>query len=291
MPPGLTTTRAEFVARAIREGRLYITQPYDLYTPENHDVWRRLFARMLPQWRAYANDVFLRGLEALSLDPQRIPRLVDVNQFMEPRTGFRAIAVAGYAPAPQFFARLSQREFPTTITIRDGTTLDYLPEPDIFHDIAGHVPMHMDADFADAIVRIGACSARAARRVSKLPADQREQRLANIQRALARFFWFTVEFGLMRSPTRGSVKAYGSGLLSSYGELEHALTSPEVERRPFDLERVVNQPFDIDRYQPLLFVIDDFHHLLAVVRTLESWLDEGYLDDVAPDAADAPDAA
>lgn len=291
MPPGLTTTRAEFVARAIREGRLYITQPYDQYTPENHDVWRRLFARMLPQWHAYANDVFLRGLDALSLDPHRIPRLVEVNQFMEPRTGFRAIAVAGYAPAAQFFARLSQREFPTTITIRDGTTLDYLPEPDIFHDIAGHVPMHMDADFADAIVRIGACSARAARRMSTLPAGEREPRLASIQRALSRFFWFTVEFGLMRSPTRGSLKAYGSGLLSSFGELEHSLTSPEVERRPFDLERVVNQPFDIDHYQPLLFVIDDFQHLLAVVRTLETWLDEGYLDDVAPDAPDAPAAA
>lgn len=287
MPPGLTTTRAEFVARAIREGRLYITQPYDLYTPENHDVWRRLFARMLPQWRAYANDVFLRGIDALSLDPARIPRLVEVNQFMEPRTGFRAIAVAGYAPAAQFFARLSQREFPTTITIRDGATLDYLPEPDIFHDIAGHVPMHMDADFADAIVRIGACSARAARRMSALPADQREPRLASIQRALSRFFWFTIEFGLMRSPTRGSLRAYGSGLLSSFGELEHSLTSPEVERRPFDLERVVNQPFDIDHYQPLLFVIDDFQHLLAVVRTLETWLDEGHLDDVAPDAAHA----
>lgn len=286
MTSGLTTTRAEYVARAAREGQLYIEQPYDLYSPENHDVWRRLFARMLPRWKAMANEVFLAGIEALCIDPVRIPRLDDINAFMEPRTGFRAIAVAGYVPAAQFFARLAQREFPTTITIRDGATLDYLPEPDIFHDIAGHVPMHMDRAFADALARLGACSGRAARRVMRLSSSDREQRLASAQRALARFFWFTIEFGLLRASPGTPIRAYGSGLLSSYGELEHAVRSADVERRPFDLATVIDQPFDIDRYQPLLFTIRDFAELQALVRTLEGWLDEGRLDDVAPGAPD-----
>src|SRR5690242_3264392 len=200
MTAGLTTGRAEFVDRAAREGRLYISQPYELYSEENHDVWRRLFTRMLPQWMRFANDTFIAGLEALSLDPARIPRLDDVNAFMEPRTGFRTVAVAGYVPAPQFFARLAQREFPTTITVRDGATLDYLPEPDIFHDIAGHVPMHMDRAFADVLARIGACSGRASRRAMRLSSSDREKRLASAHRALARFFWFTIEFGLVRVP-------------------------------------------------------------------------------------------
>lgn len=106
-----------------------------------------------------------------------------------------------------------------------------------------------------------------------------------MQRALARFFWFTIEFGLMGAGTH-DVKAYGSGLLSSHGELERAVTSPDVERRPFDLAQVVDQPFDIHRFQPLLFVIDDFAHVLRLVDTLGEWLDGGRLDDVAPGAPD-----
>ena len=286
MVAGLTTTRAEFVARAVSEGQLYISQPYELYTPDNHEVWRRLFARMAPRWREMANEVFLAGIDALCIDDARIPRLDDINVFMEPRTGFRAVAVAGYVPAAQFFARLAQREFPTTITIRDGAALDYLPEPDIFHDIAGHVPMHMDRAFADALARLGACSGRAARRAMRMSSSDREKRLASAQRALARFFWFTIEFGLLRPSATSPIRAYGSGLLSSFGELEHAVRSNEVERRPFDLATVIGQPFDIDRYQPLLFTIRDFAELQALVRTLESWLDAGRLDEVAPGAPD-----
>lgn len=281
--PGLTTTRAAFIEDARAHGRLYIDQPYELYSEANHDVWRRLYSRMHDRWQRYANPRFLEGLDTLRLDPDRVPRLEDVNKFMAPLTGFRAKAVSGYVPAYLFFDCLRQREFPTTITIRDGEVIDYLPEPDIFHDIAGHVPMHTDKAFADTLVAFGECAREAARRAASIPDEhERVRRMTSVIKAMARFFWFTIEFGLMKGPTPGTHKAYGSGLLSSYGELEHCIESPEVQRFPFQLEWVVNQSFEIDHYQPLLFVVDSFDHLFAEVGRLIEWMREGKLDNVAP---------
>ena len=145
---GLTTTKAPFIEQAVQSGQLYIHQPYELYSDANHEAWRGLYGRMLPRWRQYANPHFLAGIDNLCLDPERVPRLDDVNRFLSPLTGFKAKAVSGYVPAFLFFDCLRNREFPTTITIRDARRLDYLPEPDIFHDIAGHVPMHTDKAFA-----------------------------------------------------------------------------------------------------------------------------------------------
>ncbi|HVX88416.1 MAG TPA: phenylalanine 4-monooxygenase, partial [Gemmatimonadales bacterium] len=270
---GLTTTKAPFIEQAQAKGELYITQPYELYSDDNHAAWRSLYDRMVPRWEKYANRHFLKGLETLCLDPTRVPRLEDVNKFMAPLTGFRAKAVSGYVPAYLFFDCLRNREFPTTITIRDRATLDYLPEPDIFHDIAGHVPMHTDKAFADALVRFGECARTAAHIVAEIKDEkERVRRLISIQKALARFFWFTVEFGLMRTPDGKGLKAYGSGLLSSFGELQHCIESPEVQRYPVQLEWVVNQYFEIDHYQPLLFIVDSFDHLFHLVGELEQWM-------------------
>ena len=282
-PAGLTTTKAPFIEQAQAKGELYISQPYELYSEDNHEAWRRLYDRMVPRWEKYANPHFLKGLENLSLDATKVPRLDDVNKFMAPLTGFRAKAVSGYVPAYLFFDCLRNREFPTTITIRDRATLDYLPEPDIFHDIAGHVPMHTDKAFAEALVRFGECARTAADRVSGIKDEkERVRRLISIQKALARFFWFTIEFGLMRGPGGKGIKAYGSGLLSSFGELEHCIESPEVQRFPVQLEWVVNQYFEIDHYQPLLFIVDSFDHLFHLVGELEQWMKEGKLDNVSP---------
>ena len=282
-PAGLTTTKAPFIEQAQAKGELYITQPYELYSEDNHEAWRRLYDRMVPRWEKYANPHFLKGLENLSLDATKVPRLDDVNKFMAPLTGFRAKAVSGYVPAYLFFDCLRNREFPTTITIRDRATLDYLPEPDIFHDIAGHVPMHTDKAFAEALVRFGECARTAAERVSGIKDEkERVRRLISIQKALARFFWFTIEFGLMRGPGGKGIKAYGSGLLSSFGELEHCIESPEVQRFPVQLEWVVNQYFEIDHYQPLLFIVDSFDHLFHLVGELDQWMKEGKLDNVSP---------
>ena len=203
-----------------------------------------------------------------------MPRLGDVNRFLSPRTGFQAKAVSGYVPAFQFFDCLRKREFPTTVTIRGGARLDYLPEPDIFHDIAGHVPMHTDPAFAAALVRFGDCAHTAAELAAEI-SDERERlrTLGSILRAMARFFWFTIEFGLMAEP--GGIKAYGSGLLSSHGELPRSIDSPKVQRFPFQLEWVVNQSFEIHHFQPLLFVVDGFEPLYELVGTLDDWMRRG----------------
>ncbi len=258
-----------------------VRQPYHLYTAENHETWRRLFARMQPRWDQFANQRFQAGIQSLCLPPDRIPRLEEVNRFLRPLTGFRAKAVPGYVPAFLFFDSLRNREFPTTVTIRQADRLDYLPEPDIFHDIAGHVPMHTDPFFADTLVRFGECAHTAVDLVSSVRDEQERVRtLTSILKAMARFFWFTIEFGLMRSPS--GIKVYGSGLLSSYGEIEHAVGSPDVQRYPMRLEWAINQAFEIDHYQPLLFVVDSFDHLYSLTGELEHWMKDGKLNHVAP---------
>ncbi|MDA8016111.1 MAG: phenylalanine 4-monooxygenase [Thermoanaerobaculia bacterium] len=281
---GLTTTNAPFIETAQERGELFIAQPYDLYSEDNQEAWRRLYARLLPRWRSYAHPRFLEGVENLALSAEAVPRLEDINRFLAPLSGFEAKAVSGYVPAYLFFDCLRRREFPTTITIRDKNSLDYLPEPDIFHDVAGHVPMHTDRQFSDVLVRFGEVARQAAFRAKAMPV--REERIRVVEsniKALARFFWFTVEFGLMRkSPGSEELRVYGSGLLSSFGEIEHAIESSRVQRFPFQLEWVINQYFEIDHYQPLLFVVDSFADLFAQVERLERWLVDGKLDSVSP---------
>lgn len=280
-PTGLTTTESPFIEAARGAGKLYIEQPYELYSPANHQAWRQLYARMAPRWDRFANQHFLAGIANLCLPADRVPRLEEVNRFLEPLTHFRALAVSGYVPAYVFFNCLRKRQFPTTITIRKGDKLDYLPEPDIFHDIAGHVPMHTDPAFADTLVRFGDCAATAAELAAGIR-DEHEKlaRLTSIIRAMARFFWFTVEFGLMKE--QGALKVYGSGLLSSYGEIAHCVESQDVQRYPIRLEWVINQSFEIDHYQPLLCYVESFDHLFSLVDRLEAWMRDGKLDNVAP---------
>ena len=278
---GLTTSEAPFIELARHRGELFIHQPYEQYSAGNHRAWRTLYERMVPRWRRYANPHFLKGIDSLCLDPAAVPRLDEVNRFLSPLTGFQAKAVSGYIPAFLFFDCLRRREFPTTITIRRLDKLDYLPEPDIFHDIAGHVPMHTDPAFAGTLVRFGDCAHTAVEMAAEMRDERRRvQCLTSIMRAMARFFWFTVEFGLMR--VGRELKAYGSGLLSSYGELQHGLEAREVQRYPIQLEWAVNQAFEIDHYQPLLFIVDSFDHLFDLVDRLEKWMRSGRLNNVAP---------
>jgi phenylalanine-4-hydroxylase len=278
---GLTTTEAPFIEAAQSRGELYIYQPYELYSEENHEAWRKLYHRMLPRWEKYGNEWFQKGVRSLCLDPNRVPKLEEVNKFLCPLTGFSAKPVSGYVPAFQFFDCLRRREFPTTITIRAADKLDYLPEPDIFHDIAGHVPMHTDPAFADTLVRFGDCAHTAAEIAAGIKDEEKKiQTLTSVMKAMARFFWFTIEFGLMKDEKHG-MRAYGSGLLSSYGELQHCIESPEVQRYPIQLEWVVNQYFEIDHYQPLLFYVESFDHLFSLVGELETWMKEGKLNNVS----------
>lgn len=287
----LTTSRAPFIEQARERGNLFIEQPYALYSERNQETWRQLYGRIAPRWRQFAHPRFLEGVESLALSPDRIPRLDEINGFLEPLSAFKAKAVSGYVPAYLFFDSLRRREFPTTITIRDPGLLDYLPEPDIFHDVGGHVPMHTDRRFSDVLVRFGEVARAAAKRASTIGnSDLKVQVIESNLKAMARFFWFTIEFGLMKRPgSRTELCVYGSGLLSSFGEIAHSIEARDVQRYPFQLEWVVNQYFEIDHYQPLFFFVESFDHLYEEVDRLERWMQMGRLDNVAPGEPDIND--
>jgi len=262
----LTTTEAPFIEEHKNDPSYFIKQPYHLYSQENQETWRRLYYRIQPRWDQYANRHFLDGIHALALPADRIPHLEEINRFLATRTRFEARAVRGLVPGYVFFDCLRNRIFPTTITIRSSNSLDYLPEPDIFHDLAGHVPMHTDPQFAETLVRFGECACEAEQHPNK----------EAVLKAMGRFFWFTVEFGLMKD--RDGVRAYGSGLLSSFGELKHSIESPKVHRLPFKLDAVIHQEYDIDHYQPVLFYVDSFDHLYSLVEEIEASMRAGKLD-------------
>jgi phenylalanine-4-hydroxylase len=234
------------------DAAIFTTQEWHRYDAGHHDVWRILYARRMAELERTGSRIFLDGAELIGLRPDCVPDLADVNARLFPRTGWQAVPVTGFIPADQFFACLAARRFPTTITLRPRDQLDYLPEPDIFHDVFGHVPLHAHAMFADFLQTFGAVAARA--------------RTEEQMRAMARVFWFTVEFGLVRES--GAVKVYGSGLISSHGDAANAL-GPACERRPFVLDDVIAQHVEIDRLQDVLFVVEDFGQLFDAVSEME----------------------
>ncbi len=265
--------------------RFYITQHYQRYTRENHDVWRDLFDRRWAVLEEQVSRQFIEGMKILRLTRDRLPLLDDVvltadieiaggvkvpkgtrldgiNKFLQAQSNWASYGVPGYLPAKAFFACLAQRQFPTTVLIRPREVMDYLPEPDIFHDVFGHVPLHALRVFADFLQAYGSAA---------MMCDDP----VHVER-LGRLFWFTVEFGLIREG--GHVKVYGSGLVSSHGESAYSLTGrwegaggaasaepiaerPVPEWRPFDLERICTTPFEIDHYQPIYYVLESFEQL------------------------------
>lgn len=226
----------------------FVEQDWSAYTDENHLAWSMLYERRMATLRDTGSQVFLDGAAAIGIGATRVPDLTQVNLALRPRTGWRAVPVSGFLPARDFFGCLADRRFPTTVSVRPLAQLDYLPEPDIFHDVFGHVPLHADAVFADFLQRFGVAASRA-----------RED--ADVE-AMARLFWFTVEFGLVREA--GRVKVYGSGLISSHSDSANAL-GPLCDRRPFTLDAVLAQPFAIDRMQEVLFMVEDFGQLFSAV--------------------------
>jgi phenylalanine-4-hydroxylase len=223
---------------------LYIDQHYGGYTTEDQSVWRALCERQEKHLARSASRVWLDGARAIGLTSDAIPELARINANLRGLTGWQSRAVPGYVAARPFFACLARREFPTTVVIRPRSRIEYLPEPDIFHDVFGHVPLHADPAFATFLQAYGQAALHAS------PAHTER---------LTRLFWFTVEFGLVRE--EGRLKVYGAGIISSPGESRHCLDSSEVDRRPFDLEEACSTPFDIDHYQPTLFVLESFEQL------------------------------
>lgn len=227
----------------------FIAQDWSAYTEENHRAWSILYERRMETLADTGSHVFLQGAATIGIGASYVPDLKDVNARLAARTGWAAVPVSGFLPAKEFFGCLAERRFPTTVSVRSMAQLDYLPEPDIFHDVFGHVPLHAHPVFADFLQRFGQAATCA---VSE---EQVE--------AMARLFWFTVEFGLVHED--GAVKVYGSGLISSHGDAANAL-GPSCDRRPFSLDAVLSQPFEIDRLQDVLFVVDDYRQLFEAVE-------------------------
>jgi len=233
-----------------------VAQNWSKYTEADHEVWQILYAKRMEQLESTASGVFLRGAELIGLSPTQIPDLTDVNHRLNARTGWNAVPVGGFLPAKEFFASLAKRRFPTTVTIRSKEGIDYVPEPDIFHDVFGHVPLHSDPAFADFLQRFG--------KAATLASSDEEVEM------MARVFWFTVEFGLVQED--GRPKIYGSGLISSAGDAANAL-GPSCDRRPFSIDAVISQPFEIDHLQDILFVADSFDQLFEAVDSVVTMME------------------
>ena len=219
-------------------------QNWAAYTQADHDTYHRLYQRQVAQLPGLASQAFIDALPALGAR-ERIPRFDDVNEGLHRATGWQLVAVPGLIPEVPFFQLLANRKFPVTDWIRKPEEFDYIVEPDVFHDLFGHVPLLFNPVFADYVQRYGEGGLKAAR----LGACE----------MLSRLYWYTIEFGLIRE--QGGLRAYGAGILSSRGELPYAVHSPEPQRLPLELERTMRTRYKIDTYQQTYFVIDSFQQL------------------------------
>ena len=226
-------------------GDYTVEQRWDDYSTAEHSIWRTLFTRQRALLEQYAAPEVAAGLSGLGIEVDHIPRFSAVNALLGPATGWRIVAVPGLIPEEHFFAHLAARSFPVSVWIREPHELDYLSEPDLFHDFFGHVPLLANPVFARFMQAYGAAGQKA--------------RAHHAVHLLARVYWYTVEFGLLR--TDAGLRAYGAGILSSKGETPYAVGSPEPNRIAFDLERVMSTDYRIDSFQRMYFVIDSFEQL------------------------------
>ena len=229
-----------------------VTQPWDDYTDEDHVVWHALYQRQRELLVGRASTEFLQAQDAMGMTPQAIPRFSELNAVLSQATGWQIIGVEGLLPELDFFDHLANRRFPVTWWIRRQDQIDYIEEPDLFHDLFGHVPLLMLPVFADYMQAYG----RGGVKAHAIGSDA----LVN----LTRLYWYTVEFGLIRESD--GLRIYGSGIVSSKGESLHALQSDAPNRIGFDLERIMRTRYRIDSYQKTYFVIDGYDQLIEATR-------------------------
>jgi phenylalanine-4-hydroxylase len=222
-----------------------VEQEWGKYTPEEHALYRRLFERQSKLVPRYACPEWIEAIGRLDA-AQEIPRFDEISKKLRARTGWEIVAVPGLIPDDAFFTHLANRRFPVTVWLRRPDEFDYIVEPDVFHDFFGHVPLLFDRTYADHLYEYGKGGLKAMR--------------LDAVKMLARLYWYTIEFGLMKTPA--GVRAYGAGLLSSGGELAYCVDDPRPRRLPFELERIMRTNYLIDRYQDTYFVIDSFDQLM-----------------------------
>lgn len=225
-----------------------IPQDWKHYTAEEHNTWDTLFARQAKLLPGRASEAYLRGLDVLKLSKPGIPDFEELSERLMKLTGWQVVAVPGLVPDDVFFDHMANRRFVAGNFIRRPDQLDYLQEPDVFHDVFGHVPMLADPVFADYLAAYG----RGGQRALGLDA----------LKYLGRLYWYTVEFGLIAEPE--GLRIYGSGIVSSYAESQFALDDPSPNRIGFDLARVMRTEYRIDDFQQNYFVIPSFDELLRV---------------------------
>jgi phenylalanine-4-hydroxylase len=217
--------------------------PYPAYPDSDQQTWRILYRRQRELLPGRAAAEYLQGLGLMEFSEDRIPALGDVDRVLRRTTGWGVARIPGLLHEQDFFSFLARRVFPSTDYVRPVHELDYTPAPDMFHDVFGHTPMITLPAFADFYQRIGQAALKAE---------------GKNRRRLERFYWFTVEFGLIR--TTEGMRIYGNGILSSYREVQYSLTD-EVEKKLFDPDVIIEQDYDVWHVQPLLFVIDSFEQL------------------------------
>ena len=227
-----------------------IPQGWSDYSAAQHAVWKTLFERQTRLLPGRACDAFVAGMRALPMDAAQIPDFRQLSEVLMPHTGWQVVAVPGLVPDEVFFEHLANRRFPAGNFIRQPEQLDYLEEPDVFHDVFGHVPMLMNPVMADFIQAYGVGGLRA-------------QQLGMLEQ-LARVYWYTVEFGLVRQAD--GLRIYGSGIASSFAETVFALDDPSPNRIGFELARVMRTRYRIDDFQESYFVLDDLEQLLRLAR-------------------------
>ena len=229
-----------------------VEQPWDSYSTDDHATWSTLFARQRELLVGRACDEFLAAQDAMGMTPHAIPRFTELNAALGAATGWQLIGVEGLLPELDFFDHLANRRFPVTWWIRRPDQVDYIEEPDLFHDLFGHVPLLMNPVFADYMQAYG----RGGVKAHGIGAEALQM--------LTRLYWYTVEFGLIRQ--RDGLRIYGSGIVSSKGESIHCLDSDAPNRIAFDLERIMRTRYRIDTYQKTYFVIDSFEQLMDATR-------------------------
>ena len=229
-----------------------VPQEWESFTDDDHAVWDLLFARQVDLLGTRVVTPFLDGIDLLRLSHPGVPDLEGLNAILEPRTGWRTVAVTGLVPDEIFFAMLSERVFPVGNFIRTREELDYLEEPDCFHDMFGHIPMLAHHDFAEMAEHLGRLG------LAAISAGQGAK--------VARIYWHSVEFGL--ATENGELKILGAGLASSFGEAHFSLESEEVERLPFSVERAVHTPYKHDAFQPRYLVSESLDATIAEVRAM-----------------------
>jgi phenylalanine-4-hydroxylase len=227
-----------------------IDQDWDRYTAEDHAIWRLLFERQLETLKGHICQEYLDGLAALGIGPEGVPDFAPMNARLRRMTGWEVVAVPGLIPSRPFFQMLANRQFPAGTFIRSRAQLDYLEEPDMFHDVFGHVPLLANSAYADYMNEYG-----------RIGLDAVEHKGVKF---LARLNWFTIEFGLIRKPD--GIRIYGAGIASSFGEAKYVVADPSANYLAFDLERVLRTGYYIDDFQATYFVVERFADLFDLLK-------------------------